>query len=233
MDPYPHGLEREEGGCEASEVEENPRRGRHRVEGGVESSPDDSTRHRESGGIDFSQDDLTPNGEGGGVESWQDDSTPQTNGGGIKSSWDELTPKENGGRVKSSWDDSNPREDGGPRGDETLGSPVASQSRRGEDGRRRGGGDENPLTARNTRDRPTDGGDGTARRGATARQDAETETEERSGGAWYPSAHSAGAAEATNESDTRQRCEYGKEAAASVGAPGRLPVQSELSRLNR
>ena len=46
------------------------------------------------------------------------------------------------------------------------------------------------------------------------------ETEEGAGGAGYPPAHSTSAAEATTESDARQRCEYGKEAtAASVGGP--------------
>ena len=86
--PEPHGVEREEGGREASRVEENPGRGRHGF-GGVESSPDDSTRHREGGGVELSQNDSDPKGGGGGVKSWQDDSTPKPNGGGVESSWDD------------------------------------------------------------------------------------------------------------------------------------------------
>ena len=69
MDPEPHGVEWEEGGPEASGVEENPGRGRHGVGGGVELSLDDSTRHGEGGGVKSSQDNSTPNGGGGGVES--------------------------------------------------------------------------------------------------------------------------------------------------------------------
>ena len=41
VDPKTHGTEREEGGREASRVEENPGRGRHRVGVGVELSLDD------------------------------------------------------------------------------------------------------------------------------------------------------------------------------------------------
>ena len=96
------------------------------MEGGVKSSPDDSTRHGEDGGIESSQDDSTPNG-----------------GGGVESSWDDLTPQTNGGGVELSWDDSTPREGGGPEGDGTPGAPTASQFRWGEDRRGRGGGDEN------------------------------------------------------------------------------------------
>ena len=43
-----------------------------------------------------------------------------------------------------SWDDLTPREDGGPKGVETNGSPTASRSERGEDGRGRGGMARNP-----------------------------------------------------------------------------------------
>ena len=77
MDPKPHRVEREEGGREASIVEENPGRGRHGVGGGIELTPDDSTCHGEGGVVESSQDNLTPNRAGGGVESWQDDSTPK------------------------------------------------------------------------------------------------------------------------------------------------------------
>ena len=83
MDPEPHGVEREEGSREASGAEETPG-GAATELGGVESSPEDSTRHREGGGIELSRDESTPNGRGWGVESWQDDSTPQTNGGGVE-----------------------------------------------------------------------------------------------------------------------------------------------------
>ena len=98
-----------------------------------------------------------------------------------------------------------------------------SQSQWGEDGQGRGGGDEKSPTARPTRERQTNVGDGAARRGATGRQEAEaeteTETEEGAGGAGYPPAHFPSAARATPESDTHQRREYGKEAAALVGGP--------------
>ena len=63
--PDPHGVEWEEGGREASGVEKNPGRVRQGVEGGVESSPDDSTRHGEGRGVELSRDDSTPNGGGG------------------------------------------------------------------------------------------------------------------------------------------------------------------------
>ena len=79
VDPEPHGVEWEEGGREASRVEENPGRGRHGVGGAVESSLDDLTHHGGGGEVELSQDNSTPNGGGGGVESWQDDSTPHTN----------------------------------------------------------------------------------------------------------------------------------------------------------
>ena len=70
MDPDTHGVEWEEGGREASRVEETPGRGRHGVGGGVESSPDNLNRHGEGGGVELSQDDSTPNRGGGVVESW-------------------------------------------------------------------------------------------------------------------------------------------------------------------
>ena len=146
MDPYPHGVERDKGGCEASGVEEKPGRGRHGVGGGVKFSLDESTHHREGRGVESSQDELTSNGGGGGDKSWHDDSTPKPNGGG----------------VESSWDDSTPREDGEPKEVETLGSPTESRSRRGEDGRGQGGGHKNPPTARSTRDRLPNGGYGAA-----------------------------------------------------------------------
>ena len=75
-----------------------------------------------------------------------------------------------------SQDDLNPAGSGGPRGDKTLGALTAPQYRWGEDGQVWGGGDENPPTARNNREQLTDGGDGTARRGVTAMEDAEMET---------------------------------------------------------
>ena len=81
VDPKPHHVEGEEEGREASGVEENPGEGRQGVGGGVESSPDDSTRHGEVGGVQSSQDNSTPNGRGGGVESWQDDFTQNENEG--------------------------------------------------------------------------------------------------------------------------------------------------------
>ena len=65
----PHRVEGEEGGREASGVEENPGRGRQGVGGGVELSPDDSTHHREGRGVESSQDDSTPNKGSGGFES--------------------------------------------------------------------------------------------------------------------------------------------------------------------
>ena len=80
---------------------------------------------------------------------------------------------------------------------------------------------KNPPTARPIREIPTDGGDGAARRGATGRQDAERVTEDGASGAGYLPAHFTGAAEATTESDARQRREYRKEAAASVGGLSR------------
>ena len=105
------------------------------------------------------------------------------------------------------------------------------ESKRGEDGRGQGGEDKNLPTARNTRERPNDGGDGAARQGAMTEQDAERDTAEGAGGAGYPPAHSTGAAEATTKSDTSQRREYGKEAtAASVGGPasaGPEPVEDD------
>ena len=55
VDPKIHGVGGEEGGREASGVEENPRGDRHGVGGGVESSPDDSTRHGEGRGFESSQ----------------------------------------------------------------------------------------------------------------------------------------------------------------------------------
>ena len=58
-----------------------------------------------------------------------------------------------------------------------------------------------------------------AQRGAKARQDAETETEEGAGGAGYLPAHSTCAAEGTTKSDALQHCEYGKKAAVLVGGP--------------
>ena len=67
----------------------------------------------------------------------------------------------------------------------------------GEDGRGREGGDKNPPTARNTREKPTDGGDSAARRGATATQDAETEMAEGADGAGHLPTHFTGADAAT------------------------------------
>ena len=159
-------------------MEENPGRGRHGVGGGVESSPDDLNRHEEGGGAESSQDNSTPNGGGGGVESWQDDSTPNINRGGVESSWDESTPRE----VR------------GPEGVETLGAPTASRSWQGEDGHGRGGGDENPPTAQQNREHPTNGGDGAAPRGAAAMGEAEAEarTEKGAGGVGRPTAHPTG-----------------------------------------
>ena len=60
--PNPHGVEWEEGVCEASEVEKTPRRVRHGVEGGGRVVPgrlEPPRRGRES-----SRDDLTPTGGG-------------------------------------------------------------------------------------------------------------------------------------------------------------------------
>ena len=48
----------------------------------------------------------------------------------------------------------------GPRRDKTLGAPTAAQGGTGEDGQGRGGGDENPPTARATRMQGDDGNDG-------------------------------------------------------------------------
>ena len=129
--PKIHGVGEEEGGREASRVEENPGGGRHGVGGGVELSQDDSTRHGEGGGVNSSQDDSTPNRRGGGVKLWQDNLTQNGMGGGVESSQDDLTP----------------RGAEGPRGDETLGALTASHYRRGKDGRWQGGGDEKPPTA--------------------------------------------------------------------------------------
>ena len=56
-------------------------------------------------------------------------------------------PMEWGGGVESSQENSTPREAEGPRGDETPVSLTASRYRRVEDGRGRGGRDENPPTA--------------------------------------------------------------------------------------
>ena len=99
-----------------------------------------------AGGGELSQVYVTPNRGGRGVYSWQDESTPKENGGGFESSWGDLTP----------------REYGGPRGDKTLGAPTELRYQWGEDGRGQGGGDENPPTARETREQLTDGGDGAA-----------------------------------------------------------------------
>ena len=129
----------------------------------------------------------------------QDDSTPNTNGGGVELSWDDLTPREV--RV--------------PEGVKTLESPTAPRSRPEEDGRGRGGGDENSPTARPNREQTTNGGDGAAPRGAAAMEDAEAETgtEKRAGGAGRPKSHPISAA-----------------AAAAVGGPvtaGPAPDEKE------
>ena len=85
VDPELHGVEREEGGREASGVEENPGRGCHGEGRGVESSPDDSTHHGEGRGGQVVPGKLDPQWTGGGgVESWQDDLTPHTNRGGVE-----------------------------------------------------------------------------------------------------------------------------------------------------
>ena len=52
MVPDTHGVVWEEGGHEASGVEEKPGRVCHGVKGGVELSPDDSTRQGEGGGVE-------------------------------------------------------------------------------------------------------------------------------------------------------------------------------------
>ena len=70
VDPEIHGVGGEEGGREASGVEENPG-GRHYGEG------------RE---VEFLKDDSTSNGRGGGDESFQDDSTPNGKRRGVESS---------------------------------------------------------------------------------------------------------------------------------------------------
>ena len=57
-----------------------------------------------------------------------------------------------GGGVESPQGADTPGMEEGPRGDETLGSPTASQGRRGEDGRGQGGGDGTPATAQATRE---------------------------------------------------------------------------------
>ena len=117
------------GGPQGLQSGGKPQEGPPGVEGGVDSSWDDSTCHGEGGGVESSQNDSTPNGGGGeGVDSWKDDLTPQTNGWG----------------VELSWDDSTPREGGGPEGDETPGAPTSSRFQRGEDRHRRGEGDKNP-----------------------------------------------------------------------------------------
>ena len=67
--PDPHRAECEEGGCEASRVAKNLGRVRHGVAGGVELSPDDSTRQGEGRGVESSWDDLTPTGGGRGGSS--------------------------------------------------------------------------------------------------------------------------------------------------------------------
>ena len=66
VDPNPHGVEWEDGGREASGVEKNSGRVCQGVTGGVELSPDDSTRQGEGGGVKSSRDDSTPNEGGGG-----------------------------------------------------------------------------------------------------------------------------------------------------------------------
>ena len=182
------------GGREASGVEENPGGGRHGVGRGVESSQDDSTCHGEGGGVKSSQDDSTPNGRGGGVKSWQDDSTPNGIGGGVELSQDDSTPRE----AEGTW------------GDETPGSLTASRHQPGEDRRGRGGGDENPPTARATRGKCPNGGDGAARRGRTAAPDKAMETAVGDGGVGYPPEHFDGADGATTENGKRPRREYDK-----------------------
>ena len=89
----------------------NPKRGRHRVGVGVESSQDGSTCHGEGGGVESSQDDVTPKRRSRGVESWQDDLTPSGMGGGVELLQDDWTP----------------REAEGPRGDKTMGDLSVSR----------------------------------------------------------------------------------------------------------
>ena len=79
-----------------------------------------------------------------------------------------------------------------------------------------GGGDENPATARNTTEQPTNDRDGAAPRGATALEDTEKETAEGTGGAEHLSAHFTGEATATIKSDTHLRRDYGKEVTAAL-----------------
>ena len=112
-----------------------------------------------------------------------------------------------------SWDDSTPREVRGPKGDETLGAPTASRSRQGEENHGRGGGDENPPTARTNWEQPTDGRDGAAPRGAAAMGDAEAEarTKKRAGGVGRPTAHSTGAALAAAKEGPVSRARAGRE----------------------
>ena len=55
VDPKTYIVGEEEGGREASKVEENPRGGRPGVVRGVESSQDDLTHHGGGGGVESSQ----------------------------------------------------------------------------------------------------------------------------------------------------------------------------------
>ena len=175
-------------------MKEKPGGGPKEWGGGVELSTDDSTRHGEGGGVESPQDDSTPNGRGGGVESWPDDSTKN----------------ENVGEIELSQDDLNPKEDGGPRGYATLEDLTASQSRRGEDGRVQGGGDENPPTNQATREQPPDGRDGLARRGDTETPAAAMEMPKGAGGTGHLPKHSTDAAAATTENGMHLRSEYDK-----------------------
>ena len=87
-----------------------------------------------------------------------------------------------GGRFESPQGADTPRVAGGPRGDGILGASTASKDRRGEDGRGRGGGDENPPTAQETTRQGPDGGDGAARCKLTAAPSAKMEMAEGDGG---------------------------------------------------
>ena len=97
----------------------------------------------------------------------------------------------------------------GPRGDETLGGTTAAQDRRGEDGQGRGGGDENPPTARATRMQGADGGDGALRGGQRMAEPPvpmETTEEDDSVGPWQE--QSDGVDDSRSEHGTLARREY-------------------------
>ena len=117
----------------ALEWRKNPGRSAMEWKGGGRVVPGRLDSPRRGRGVESSRDNSTPTGGEGGVKSWQDDSTHQK-GGGVESSRDDSTPR--GGRD--------------PEGDETPGTPPATQSRGGEDGQGRGEGNKTQPPTRQT-----------------------------------------------------------------------------------